>query len=1036
MIRIKNKRGDSRFLLVLTLFIIMTITLSGFVFAVDNVINNTRPNITVKYEEFIDSSTLDATIEDENGKKYKVSLNDFLIANDESTFIYKPDRELGVGEYIFYVKACDVLGNCGQYWKGEFEVELPELVVEWKKPLFGMYSTDRVNIELETNRKSICRYSKVNNIKFSNMEGVTSSGSNYVRKHIFNNVGEKNKKLYFKCVDKFNDEATLEKTLIYDSEAPQIEVSAEDVYSTTSTKLEIKVINDKQVLCRYSKEDSIPFDKMIKIHPDEGYNIENENSYKKELFERLYLDKNPIRSDLEDGKINTFYVMCISKAGKFSNLENVDIDVNSNKKIDIRFKNPSRYLNTSSVVIDISTSIDTKCNYEIDEDNKKYNGRFAKNNEFSKNHETSSSVRFDEGKNYIGVRCSGTDVNIKAIEDIDFYVDLSDPIMKYVNIIKNNNSSNEINEQNKINFEFGAEDNISGLKYYEYMIYEQGDYLSVNITDWITINTDKQDSKYLALVTLKPQHKYYVEMRAVDNAYRKSSTYMSDFVIYSYDNTTKGNLCTGFDGACLVGEPCLYNSDCESFSCNGDVCIAATCTDAIKNNGESDIDCSGLCDKCDLGSSCEIDDDCESGICDSGKCSTGGACNNGKKDGTETDVDCGGSCNGCDIGQICLDGGDCLSENCKPGEAFGLCFEPGLDTDGDGILDDVDNCIRNSNPDQADFDLDGIGDVCDPDKDNDGLPDDWEERNGLDPYNKDDADGDKDNDGLSNFEEFSMGTSPIDSDSDGDGYNDYDEYYKYDTDPTDKESHPKSLIAFFVVSILFMLFGILLGYYVYYAKQNNWEASFGFLNKDKIESEYDVRNLENRKKELDNNKVKSRTTQYHHDDNAKEMMPLPKKMPIKKKVHNVSVKSNQANVMPANIKQGLNKLVKPKSNFDKLKKVDISDETSKAMGLDKIIKHQKASSFDKISKELSVEENLVEKHKQEIGLNSLSGIIKKDKGAISNLDSLAKSKGLGEDALSKLGNKENNDKDAFKDLDKMEGKDDSFNALKKMKKKK
>jgi hypothetical protein len=35
------------------------------------------------------------------------------------------------------------------------------------------------------------------------------------------------------------------------------------------------------------------------------------------------------------------------------------------------------------------------------------------------------------------------------------------------------------------------------------------------------------------------------------------------------------------------------------------------------------------------------------------------------------------------------------------------------DTDGDGVLDDVDNCDTVSNPNQADFDHDGIGDACD-----------------------------------------------------------------------------------------------------------------------------------------------------------------------------------------------------------------------------------------------------------------------------------------------------------------------------------
>lgn len=62
-----------------------------------------------------------------------------------------------------------------------------------------------------------------------------------------------------------------------------------------------------------------------------------------------------------------------------------------------------------------------------------------------------------------------------------------------------------------------------------------------------------------------------------------------------------------------------------------------------------------------------------------------------------------------------------------------------------------------------------------PDSDNDGLPDDWELSNGLDPLNptgNNGASGDLDSDGLTNSQEYTRGTNPKDADSDDDGLSD------------------------------------------------------------------------------------------------------------------------------------------------------------------------------------------------------------------------------------------------------------------------
>jgi len=49
------------------------------------------------------------------------------------------------------------------------------------------------------------------------------------------------------------------------------------------------------------------------------------------------------------------------------------------------------------------------------------------------------------------------------------------------------------------------------------------------------------------------------------------------------------------------------------------------------------------------------------------------------------------------------------------------------DADGDGVTDAEDNCPNTANANQADADADGAGDACDPDDDNDGIPDTEEE---------------------------------------------------------------------------------------------------------------------------------------------------------------------------------------------------------------------------------------------------------------------------------------------------------------------
>ena len=104
------------------------------------------------------------------------------------------------------------------------------------------------------------------------------------------------------------------------------------------------------------------------------------------------------------------------------------------------------------------------------------------------------------------------------------------------------------------------------------------------------------------------------------------------------------------------------------------------------------------------------------------------------------------------------------------------------DLDGDGFENNIDNCPAIENPNQGDLDADGTGDVCDTDTDGDAVPDD--EDNCPSEPNTDQAnsdtdllgdvcDGDDDNDGVDDsLDNCPLAANANQSDFDGNGQGD------------------------------------------------------------------------------------------------------------------------------------------------------------------------------------------------------------------------------------------------------------------------
>ena len=93
---------------------------------------------------------------------------------------------------------------------------------------------------------------------------------------------------------------------------------------------------------------------------------------------------------------------------------------------------------------------------------------------------------------------------------------------------------------------------------------------------------------------------------------------------------------------------------------------------------------------------------------------------------------------------------DPLDPSFAPDDPSGICellLDALGDDDGDGVTNDIDNCLLIANPNQADADGDGLGDACETDLpiadlDSDGVPDDAD--NCLLAFNPDQTDSDGD----------------------------------------------------------------------------------------------------------------------------------------------------------------------------------------------------------------------------------------------------------------------------------------------------
>ncbi len=654
-------------------------------------------------------------------------------------------------------------------------------------PRFGVSPQFIFDLQVNTDNNANCRYSIDSNFEFNFMEPFAISGGTIHTAPGFNKIASGDTsvhRLFVRCSDERGSYSN-SFDLSVDQTPPKITNSFAFpnpvIESQSNTTLTIET--DEPSICKYSAT-SANFDQM-----EEKFDGFDNNIFR-------VINRQSVTTEKEGNF--SYKVACRNKAGLNSDTVQISFQVDFSVGLSIISHTPP-FFNSTKIVLALETNKKSQCKFS-ESDSTAQSGEIFGVPSYSHTRQISSTP----GTHIFYIICKDPFLQkFSNVLPMQFTIDVTPPIILSVNDSSILDDKPDFTwDKDSLRVKWYSIDNESKVRAHFFSIID-----SATLNTVLNWTTSFLNNEFVVAtnangtsLNLANGNRYFFRVKAQNIVGLVSNITESDGVTIdtslkplNCSNGVKDERetdvdCGGRCGFCDLGKKCSINIDCKINFCNNGICSSPKCDDSAKNSDESDVDCGGSCKRCQNSKACNANNDCESGFCSFGFCKPQESCLDGKLTAGETDVDCGGHCpvkcpegKACNLNDDCADNAQCISSLCKK------CSDN--DKNCNGIPDDQENAAK--------------------DTDADGMSDDWEIKNGLNPNDPNDAKMDNDKDGLANSDEYKYRTNPNLADTDGDKFTDKQEI-DTKTNPLDPKDFPKSNAKntiFFILGIVILISG-------------------------------------------------------------------------------------------------------------------------------------------------------------------------------------------------------------------------------------